>query len=170
MSTSHFHVAVFHFHMHDVYPPSSPAYGVYVSQLIRYTRALSTYDNFFLIPDSLLTNKLMLQGFVHSRLQTAFPNFFFSRYNKLVCQYSLPLSQMLLDVFHTKPFLTHWFWLQFVSFTWFWIGLTAGVTGRQGMFSPPMELIPPLVYPEVRIFPIFWFVFPTGLVRSMAVI
>jgi hypothetical protein len=29
------------------------------------------------------------------------------------------------------------------------IGLTAGVTGRQGMLTPPWHLIPPLIYSEV---------------------
>jgi hypothetical protein len=29
------------------------------------------------------------------------------------------------------------------------IGLTAAVTGRQGMLTPPKHLIPPLVYTEV---------------------
>jgi hypothetical protein len=43
--------------------PISPAYGVYISQLIRYTRACSTYDQ-FLIRGSLLTKKLMSQGFL----------------------------------------------------------------------------------------------------------
>jgi hypothetical protein len=36
----------------------SHAYGVYISQLIRYARACSTYDQFF-VRGSLLTNKLM---------------------------------------------------------------------------------------------------------------
>jgi hypothetical protein len=38
--------------------PYSPAYGVYISQLIRYARACSTCDQ-FLVRGSLLTNKLM---------------------------------------------------------------------------------------------------------------
>ena len=42
--------------------PSSPAYGVYVSQLIRYARACSAYDQ-FLNRAKLLTDKLLLQGF-----------------------------------------------------------------------------------------------------------
>jgi hypothetical protein len=33
-------------------------------------------------------------------------------------------------------------------------GVTADVTGRQGMLTPPRHLIPPLVYPEVRVCPI----------------
>jgi hypothetical protein len=42
--------------------PASPTYGVYISHLIRYARACSTYDQ-FLVRCSLLTNKLMSQAF-----------------------------------------------------------------------------------------------------------
>jgi hypothetical protein len=34
-------------------------------------------------------------------------------------------------------------------------GLTAGVTGRQGMLTLPRHLIPPLMIPRVRVSPIF---------------
>jgi hypothetical protein len=68
-----------------------------------------------------------------------------------------------------KPFLTHWSWLWFVLLPDLEIGFTADVTGRQGMLTPPWHLIPLLVYPEVRVFPILWFVFPTELMRSMTV-
>jgi hypothetical protein len=61
--------------------PASSAYGVYISQLIRYSRACLMYDQ-FLIRGSLLTNKLMSQEFQLSRLQAAFRNFF-GRYNDL---------------------------------------------------------------------------------------
>ena len=37
--------------------PQSPAYGVYVSQLIRYARASSAYSD-FLVRSRLLTSKL----------------------------------------------------------------------------------------------------------------
>ena len=46
--------------------PLSPACGVYISQLIRYARACSTYDQ-FLSRSRLLTDKLMLQGHLQSR-------------------------------------------------------------------------------------------------------
>ena len=79
--------------------PSSPAYGVSVSQLIRYARACSAYDQ-FLNRGKLLTDKLLLQGFQQSRLKAAFRKFY-RRYNNLVYQYDLSLSQMLFDVFHS---------------------------------------------------------------------
>ena len=79
--------------------PSSPAYGAYVSQRIRYARACSAYDQ-FLIRGKLLTDKLLLlQGFQQSRLKAAFLKFY-GRYKNLVYQFDLPLSQMLSDVFH----------------------------------------------------------------------
>jgi hypothetical protein len=54
--------------------PASPAYGEYISQLIRYARACSTYDQ-FLDRGNLLTDKLMSQGFQLFRLQAAFRKF-----------------------------------------------------------------------------------------------
>jgi hypothetical protein len=62
--------------------PAAPAYGVYISQLIQYARACSAYDQ-FLVRGSLLTNKLMSQGFQMSRLQAAFRKFY-GRYNDLI--------------------------------------------------------------------------------------
>jgi hypothetical protein len=66
--------------------------GVYISQLIRYARACSTYDQ-FLSRNRLLTDKLMLQGFLKSRLMSAFRKFY-GRYNDLIYNYKLSLSHM----------------------------------------------------------------------------
>ena len=78
--------------------PLSPAYGVYISQLIRYARACSTYDQFL---SRLLTDKLMLQGFQLSRLQAAFRKIY-GRYNDLIYPDNLSLGRMLSDMFHTN--------------------------------------------------------------------
>jgi hypothetical protein len=83
--------SIFHFYLHT-------EYGVYISQLIRYARACSPYDQ-LLIRGSLLTDKLKPQRFLQSRLQAAFHKYGV-RYNDLVCQYNIPLGQMLSDVFH----------------------------------------------------------------------
>jgi hypothetical protein len=80
--------------------PASPAYGVYISQLMRYARASSTYDQ-FLVQGSLLINKLMSQGFQLFRLQAAFRKLY-GRYNDLICPYNLSLGNMLSDMFHTN--------------------------------------------------------------------
>ena len=64
--------------------PSSPAYGVYVSQLIRYAKACSAYDH-ILHEGKLHTDKLLLQGSQQPRLKAAFRKFD-GRYNDPVCQ------------------------------------------------------------------------------------
>jgi hypothetical protein len=88
--------------------PLSPAYGVYVSQLIRYARACFTYEDFSK-RGRLLTNKLMLQGYNESRLKSSFRKFY-GRYNDLVCNLQIItgpyagyfISYNLLDChFHT---------------------------------------------------------------------
>jgi hypothetical protein len=43
------------------------------------------------------------------------------------------------------------------------LGLKAGVTDQQRMFTLPRHLIPHLIYPEVRVCPILKFVFLIGL-------
>jgi hypothetical protein len=80
--------------------PLSPAYGVYISKLIRYATACSTYDQ-SLSRSILLTDKLMLQGFLQSRLMSAFRKFY-GRYNDLIYNYKISLSHMLSDIFHTN--------------------------------------------------------------------
>ena len=79
--------------------PLSPAYGVYISQLIRYARACFAYEDFSK-RGKLLTKKLMLQGYNESRLKSSFRKFY-GRYNDLVCDYKLSLAHMLNDLFHT---------------------------------------------------------------------
>jgi hypothetical protein len=83
--------------------PLSPAYGVYIFQLIRYARAYFAYEDFSK-RGKLLINKLMLQGYNESRLKSSFRKFY-GRYNDLVCDYKLSLAHVsynLLDChFHT---------------------------------------------------------------------
>jgi hypothetical protein len=51
------------------------------------------------------------------------------------------------------------------------IWFTAGMTGCQGMLTPPENMIPLLVYvsPGVRVRPVLWFVFHTGALRLITV-
>ena len=75
--------------------PLSPAYGVYISQLIRYARACSSYTE-FLKRHSLLSCKLLNQGYCRERLVSTFKRFF-GRYHELVEKYNISLRQMILD-------------------------------------------------------------------------
>jgi hypothetical protein len=79
---------------------ASPAYGLYILQLIRYASACSTY-HLFLVRDSLLTNEFMSQGFQLSRLQAAFSNLY-GRCNNLICPNSLSLGHMMSAMFYTN--------------------------------------------------------------------
>jgi hypothetical protein len=83
----------------------------------------------------------------------------------------------------------HWFWLRISSvyLIWrtdfdcvffrlpnldtltnglrIWNGAHGGCDRSTGMLTPPRHLIPPLVFPEVRVCSVLGFVFPTGFMR-----
>ena len=62
--------------------PASPAYGIYISQLIRYARASSNYSD-FLKRHLYLRNRLLDQGYTKIRLIRS-PIKFIFRYQDLV--------------------------------------------------------------------------------------
>ena len=76
--------------------PSSPAYGVFISQSIRYARACSSYEC-FILRAMRLSNKLLGQGYVTERLKSSLRKFY-GRYGDLTKQYDVPLSRMLHDI------------------------------------------------------------------------
>jgi hypothetical protein len=90
--------------------PLSPAYDVYISQLIRCERACSTYDQ-FLSRGRLLTDKLMLRGFLQSRLMSACRKFY-GRY----------IEPYVVEFFHTNNWLIDWlrFYVPLENFSLIW--------------------------------------------------
>ena len=54
--------------------PATPAYGVYISQMIRYSRACGSYQDFLDI-GLLLTRKLLNQGFLLVKLKSSLRKF-----------------------------------------------------------------------------------------------
>jgi hypothetical protein len=76
--------------------PSSPAYGVYISQLIRYARSCSKYDQ-FVTRSKRLTLRLLEQGYVMSRLGVAFRKFYGS-HHAIVDKYNISASKVALDI------------------------------------------------------------------------
>ena len=76
--------------------PSSPAYGVFISQLIRYARACSSYEC-FILRATRLSSKLLRQGYVKERLKSSLRKFY-GRYGDLIKHYEVSLSQMLHDI------------------------------------------------------------------------
>ena len=89
-----FHITNFPFLSSNI--PSSPAYGVFISQLIRYSRACSSYECFILRARR-LSSKLLKQGYLAERLKSSFRKFY-GRYGDLIRQYEVSLSRMLNDI------------------------------------------------------------------------
>jgi hypothetical protein len=77
--------------------PASPAYGVYISQLIRYARASSNYSD-FLKRHLHLRNRLLDQGYEKIRLIRSLKKFIF-RYKDLVEIYSVSPETIINDAF-----------------------------------------------------------------------
>jgi hypothetical protein len=77
--------------------PASPAYGVYISQLIHYARASSNYSD-FLKRHLHLRNRLLDQGYKKIRLIRSLKKFIF-RYQDLVEIYSVSAETMINDAF-----------------------------------------------------------------------
>ena len=75
---------------------SSPAYGVFISELIRYARACSSYEC-FILRAARLSSKLLIQGYVMERLKSSLRTFY-ARYWDLIKHYEVSLSEMLHDI------------------------------------------------------------------------
>ena len=86
-----FHITNFPFLSSNI--PSSLAYGVFISHLIRYARASSFYECFILRAVR-LSNKLLGQGNVKECLRLSLRKFY-GRYGDLIKEYEVPLSRML---------------------------------------------------------------------------
>ena len=99
-----------------------PAYGVFISQLIRYARASSSYECFILRAVR-LSNKLLGQGYVKERLRSSLRKFY-GRYGDLIKQYEVPLSQMLHDILDDDHLQWHPLLIRhytnFWSYYWSW--------------------------------------------------
>ena len=77
--------------------PAAPAYGVYISQLIRYSKDCGSYQD-FLDRVLLLTRKLLNQVFLLVKLKSSLRTFY-GRHHDLVDRYGISVSQMTTDVF-----------------------------------------------------------------------
>ena len=62
--------------------PQNPAYGIYISQLVRYARVCSN-KNDFVARNQRLTSKLEKQGFEKGRLQKSFAKFYRSHFDEI---------------------------------------------------------------------------------------
>ena len=73
--------------------PSAPAYGIYVSQLIRYARTCSNYQN-FMERGKVLTTKLLSQGYQKTKLVATLKKFY-GRHHDLVNPYNVAVSRIV---------------------------------------------------------------------------
>lgn len=81
--------------------PSKPAYGVFVSQLVRYLRVCDSYYH-FKERSSGLTRKLQQQGYRFDRLQTTFKKFL-QRNPMALRKYKMDHKHMLIDCVCLPP-------------------------------------------------------------------
>ena len=90
--------------------PAAPAYGVYISQMIRYSKACSSYQD-FLDRGLLLAGKLLNQWFLLIKWKSLLRKFY-GRHHDLVDRYGISVSEMTTYMFHLSltllgPFLIH---------------------------------------------------------------
>ena len=90
-----FHIVNFPFLSSNI--PSSPSYGVYISQLIRYARCCSYYDDFG-YHHKLLVDRLLSQGYEVKCLRNSFKKFY-GRYLDLIGKYQRSVKDMVTDSF-----------------------------------------------------------------------
>jgi hypothetical protein len=88
-----FHIVNFP-HM-DSNIPSKPAYGVYISQLIRIGRICDSYESFFTRHHK-LTCRLVKQGFLYDKLVTTFKTFC-SRYPEILSKFKVSIKKHVQD-------------------------------------------------------------------------
>ena len=90
-----FHIVNFPFLSSNI--PSGPSYGVYISQLIRYARCCSHYDD-FRYRHKCLVDRLLSQGYRALRLEKSFKKFY-GRYQDLIEKYQRSVNAMVSDSF-----------------------------------------------------------------------
>ena len=78
--------------------PTSPAYGVFVSQLVRYARACTMYKD-FIERSSRLGSRLQRQGYLLPRLKAALKKFY-GRHHDVIDRFNVSVSQMTSDMFY----------------------------------------------------------------------
>ena len=90
-----FHIVNFPFLSSSI--PSGPSYVVYISQLIRYARCCSHYED-FRYRHKCLVDRLLSQGYRALRLEKSFKKFY-GRYQDLIEKYQRSVNVMVNDSF-----------------------------------------------------------------------
>ena len=90
-----FHIVNFPFFSNNI--PSSPLYGVYISQLIRYARCCSYYDDLG-YRHKLLFDRLLSQGYEVKCLRNSFKKLY-GKYPDVIGKYQRSVKDMIADSF-----------------------------------------------------------------------
>ena len=139
-----FHITNFPFLSSNV--PSSPAYGVFICQLIRYARACSSYECIILRARR-LSSELLKQGYLAELLKSSSRKFY-GRYGDLIQQYEVSLSRMLNDIpildqqWLSTNFMTLIPSLTFTDHEWFPWSICNGCGMPAGNTYPSGHLVP----------------------------
>ena len=97
-----FHIVNFPYLSSNI--PSGPSYRVYISQLIRYARCCSHYDD-FRYRHKCLVDQLLSQGYIALRLEKSFKKFY-GRYQDLIEKYQRSVNVMVKIHFRDAFYLT----------------------------------------------------------------
>ena len=86
--------------------PRSTFYGVYISQLVRFARVSSHVDDFN-TRNTVLTAKLLRQGYRYHKIRKAFSKFY-RRHFDIVSKYYVGLKRLLLQGLSEPEFMGTW--------------------------------------------------------------
>ena len=81
----------------------SPSYGVYISQLIRFTRVCSNVDDFN-NRNLFLTAMLLKQGYRYHKIRKVFSNFY-HRHSELIVKYNIGLKHFCNKAYQNLYFM-----------------------------------------------------------------
>ena len=91
-----FNFPIFNLHFLCSNIPEAPAYGVYVSQLMRYSRA-SSKNVGFIERGILLSQKLLRQGYESKKLRSSLKKFY-GRHHELIGYYDKSMQEIISDI------------------------------------------------------------------------
>ena len=90
-----FNIINFPFYSSNI--PSGSSYGVYISQLMRYARCCSHYDD-FRYRHKCPVDRFLSQGYIAFRLEKSFKKFY-GRYQNIIEKYQRSVKEMVNDSF-----------------------------------------------------------------------
>ena len=137
----------------------------FLYQLIRYSRACSSYECFVLRARR-LSSKLLKQGYLAERLKSSFRKFY-GRYGDLIQQYEVSLSRMLNDILILdQQWLPNQSDFPPISWPWYRAWPSPSMSGFHGAFAAGVACQQgTLILPDTWFRPPFWDLLMLQLLR-----